>query len=222
MFAFLAPRPAPRHPGWPVATREVTLSDASSLRLRPLRSADGPQWCRMRRADEAWLRPVEPTVPGTWAEAHSRTAWRSTWASLRALAEDGVVVPLAIELDGCFAGQVTLGNIQHGAVRECWIGYWVYSGYMGRGVATAACALGTDLAFEAVGMHRVTATYLPSNPASGRVLLANGYRHEGFLRHNLHIDGRWQDHHFVAQNCDDYRAGAVDRLVNAGKISRRA
>lgn len=211
---------APYHPGWPESTRAVLLRDGGRVRLRPLEAGDGQQWARYRIADERYLRPVEPTVPTTWAAAHSRAAWRTTWANLKALADDGVVVPLAIELDGVFAGQVTLGNIQHGAVGECWIGYWVHSAFMGRGVATAACALGTDHAFGRVGMHRVTATYLPDNPASGKVLVANGYRREGFMRRNLHIDGQWRDHHFVALNADDYAAGAVERLVAAGDIRR--
>ena len=115
-------------------------------------------------------------------------------------------------------GQVTLGNIQHGIVSECWIGYWVHSPFMGRGIATAACALGTDHAFYRVGMHRVTATYLPSNPASGRVLRACGYREEGFMRRNLHIDGEWRDHHFVALNVDDFPSSAVSRLAAAGRV----
>lgn len=173
---------------------------------------------RTRLEDEAWLKPVEPTPNGTWREAHTYAAWRNTWLNLKRLAADGAVVPLVIVADGYFAGQVTLGNIQHGAVGECWIGYWVYSPFMGRGLATAACALGTDHAFYRVGMHRVTATYLPSNPASGRVLRACGYREEGFMRRNLHIDGEWRDHHFVALNVDDFPSSAVSRLAAAGRV----
>ena len=131
-------------PGWPEATPTVNIPGAS-LRLRPLASSDGKHWSRMRIRDEEILRPVEPTVPGTWEDGHSQAAWRSNWQNLRRFAHDGIIVPLAIELDGRFIGQVTLGNIQHGAIGECWIGYWVYSRYSGRGIATVACALGVDL-----------------------------------------------------------------------------
>ena len=206
------------HPGWPEATPTLTLNDASTLRLRPLRGRDGNAWSQTRTVDEAWLKPVEPTVAGSWASAHSAGAWHNNWRSLKRLAAEGIAVPLVVEVDGRFAGQVTLGNIQHGAVSECWIGYWVHSAYMGRGVAVAACALGTDHALGRVGLHRVTATYLPGNPASGRVLEINGYREEGFMRRNLHIDGRWRDHHFMALNADDYATTAVQRLAAAGRI----
>ncbi|MCP1387652.1 GNAT family N-acetyltransferase [Corynebacterium sp. TA-R-1] len=213
----LAPFRAPT-PGWPESTGDVILRDGSHVRLRPLASRDAEAWMQMRIQDEKWLKPVEPTTQGTWRDAHSPAAWRNSYLNLKRLAADGTVVPFVIEVDGHFAGQVTLGNIQHGAVSECWIGYWVYSPYMGRGVATAACALGTDHAFGRVGMHRVTATYLPYNPASGRVLKACGYREEGFMRRNLHIDGQWRDHHFVALNIEDFPTTAVQRLAAAGRI----
>ena len=205
------------HPGWPEPTPTVKIPGAS-LRLRPLASSDGKHWSRMRIRDEEILRPVEPTVPGTWEDGHSQAAWRSNWQNLRRFAHDGIIVPLAIELDGRFIGQVTLGNIQHGAIGECWIGYWVYSRYSGRGIATVACALGVDHAFARVGMHRVTATYLPDNPVSGKVLANVGFREEGYLRENLHIDGAWRDHHFVAQNIDDLPGSAVERLAARGRL----
>lgn len=206
------------HPGWPEPTPTVHIPGSSTLRLRPLSPRDGKDWARMRVVDESILRPVEPTVPGTWEDAHSPAAWRANWSNLQRFAGDGIIVPLAIELDGRFIGQVTLGNIQHGAIGECWIGYWVYSRYSGRGIATVACALGVDHAFARIGMHRVTATYLPDNPASGRVLANAGFHPEGYLRENLHIDGAWRDHHFVAQNIDDLPGSAVERLAARGRL----
>lgn len=86
-------------------------------------------------------------------------------------------------------------------------------------MATAATALGVDHAFGRVGLHRVTATYLEHNPASGRVLAANGFRHEGYLRRNLHIDGAWQDHHYVALVKEDFASTAVERLRQAGRLA---
>lgn len=206
------------HPGWPMATPTVFIRGDKPVRLRPLKRSDGRDWSRMRISDEALLRPVEPTVQGTWQDAHSPEAWRSTWSNLRRCANEGIVVPLAIEYDGHFAGQVTLGNIQHGAISECWIGYWVHSRYNGRGIGTVACALGVDHAFARVGLHRVTATYLPDNPASGKILANAGFREEGYLKENLHIDGRWRDHHFVAQNIDDLPGSAVERLAAQGRL----
>lgn len=208
----------PVHPGWPESTPTVRLATGETLRLRPLTNRDGADWAEIRLLDEQWLRPVEPTTADTWKQAHSAASWRNNFSYLRGLASRGVAVPLAIELDGAFAGQTTIGNIQHGAVSEAWIGYWVHSIHMGKGVATAACALGTDHAFSRIGLHRVTATYLPSNPASGKVLMTAGFREEGLLRRNLHIDGEWRDHIFVAQNVEDHPDTCVARLRSAGRL----
>ncbi|GAB3939123.1 GNAT family N-acetyltransferase [Corynebacterium tapiri] len=212
-------RPHPVHPGWPEVTPCVTLLSGEELRLRPVVSSDGAAWSRMRRADEAWLKPVEPTQHTTWHEAHSTVAWRSLFRAFKEQAQRGTLVPMVIEIDGEFAGQVTIGNIQHGTISDAWIGYWVHSAHMGKGAATAACALGVDHAFRRIGLHRLTATYLPSNPASGAVLLKNGFREEGFLVGNLHIDGQWRDHHVVALLNDEFPQSCVARLVRAGKIA---
>ncbi|MDO5076335.1 GNAT family N-acetyltransferase [Corynebacterium sp.] len=208
----------PRHPGWPEATPEVQLLDGSSVRLRPLVFTDGAAWREQRLSDQHILQPVEPTMPSGWSSAHSKSAWLGTILSLRSAADTGTLLPMAIELDGKFVGQVTLGNIQHGVVSDCWIGYWVHSSVTGRGIATAALALGLDHAFRRVGVHRVTATYLPENLASGKVLQHCGCRTEGFLRRNIHIDGEWRDHYLVAITQDDFTQSAVKRLRESGRI----
>lgn len=206
------------HPGWPESTPYVTLNDGGRVRLRPLMHTDATEWRQMRLLDEPYLRPVEPTIATTWEDAHSLAAWQGHFSYLRAAAQQGNVVPLVVEVDGDFAGQVTLGNIQRGSVSECWIGYWVFSALQGRGVGTAACALGVDHAFARVGLHRVSATFLPSNAHSGRVLTNTGFVQEGMLRRNLHIDGRWQDHAFMAIVVDDFAETAVERLRAQGKL----
>ena len=210
--------PHPEHPGWPETTDRVMTPDGTLVRLRPLLRRDAGSWSAMRTEDVDILRPVEPTVAGTWERAHDRSAWWRLLLSLRTMANTGVLVPMAIECDGHFAGQLTLGNIQHGVVSDCWIGYWVSSRYTGRGVATAAVALGVDHAFDRVGVHRITATYLPANPASGRVLAINGFREEGYLVRCLHIDGDWRDHHLVALTAGEFLDSCVNRLIRSGRI----
>lgn len=214
----------PDHPGWPEATPSLKMRGTSAfpqglnVRLRPLLRSDGSAWRQQRIEDRDFLKPVEPTLPTDWVSAHSQSAWWNHLMFLRESARSGTVVPLVIEVEGQFRGQLTLGNIQHGGVSECWIGYWVHSGVHRAGIATAACALGVDHAFYRVGLHRVTATYLPENPASGKVLHNNGFRDEGFLRRNLHIDGAWRDHHFLALNREDFASSAVARLQAAGRV----
>ncbi len=161
---------------------------------------------------------MEPTVPGQWRDSHTDQAWRATVRGLLKMARQGTVLPFAVDVDGEFAGQLTLGNVQHGVVCSCWIGYWVYSGYSGRGVATAAVALGTDHAMKHVGMHRVEATVMEDNAASRAVLARTGYREEGRLRRNLHINGQWRDHILVAQTVEETAGGVLAGLQRSGVL----
>lgn len=203
------------HPGWPEYTRTL-LVGGHKLRLRPLKRSDGAEWARQRIADARILEPVEPTTLTSWTKAHTAAQWRGIFFSLSQAAYAGTVVPMAIEIDGRFQGQLTLGNIQHGSVSDCWIGYWVFSHFTGLGIATAACALGVDHGFGRVGVHRITATHLPENEASHRVLKKNGFRNEGLLRRNLHINGRWRDHYLMALTADEFTDTAVQRLIAYG------
>ena len=219
LLGFFSSRSSGRHPGWPQTAGPVTTCHGDTVALRPIGVKDGDWWRKTRLRQEARLRPVEPTVSQGWLRAHTPAAWGEHVTMLRAQAKDGEAVPLIIEVNGQPAGELTLGSIQHGTISECWIGYWVAAEYTGRLVATVATALATDHAFDKVGLHRVTATYLPDNPASGAVLRHNGYREEGFLIADIHIDGQWRDHHLMALTKEEFDTTCVGRLAEAGKIT---
>ncbi|PRC47110.1 RimJ/RimL family protein N-acetyltransferase, partial [Mycobacterium sp. ITM-2017-0098] len=123
-----------QHPGWPMPAGPLRVP-AGLVRLRPIRLRDGAQWSRTRLADRRHLEPWEPSTDMDWELRHSVSAWPSVCSGLRSEARKGRMLPYAIELDGQFAGQLTIGNVTHGALRSAWIGYWVASGSTGGGVA---------------------------------------------------------------------------------------
>ena len=126
------------------------------------------------------------------------------------------MLPYVIEVDGRFRGQLTIGNVTHGALKSAWIGYWVSSAISGGGVATGALALGIDHCFGPVTLHRVEATVRPENSASRRVLAKVGFREEGMLRRYLDVDGAWRDHLLVAITTEEVVGSAAARLVENG------
>jgi ribosomal-protein-alanine N-acetyltransferase len=129
------------------------------------------------------------------------------------------MLPYAIELDGEFCGQLTIGNVTHGALRSAWIGYWVEKVHNGGGVATAALALGLDHGFGPVMLHRIEATVRPENVASRAVLAKAGFREEGLLQRYLEVDGAWRDHLLVALTVEELSGSATSALVHAGRAS---
>jgi len=192
---------------------------AGVVRLRPVRLRDGAVWSRIRLAERAHLEPWEPVAEVDWTSRHVVSAWPSICSGLRAEARRGRMLPYVIELDGEFCGQLTIGNVAHGALRSAWIGYWVAREFNGGGIATAALALGVDHGFGAVGLHRIEATVRPENGPSRAVLARCGFREEGLLRRYLEVDGAWRDHLLVALTVEEMTGSAVSSLVNAGRAA---
>lgn len=143
------------------------------------------------------------------------------YSSLRSEARKGRMLPYVIEVDGRFCGQLTIGNVTHGALRSAWIGYWVSRTVIGRGVATGALALGLDHCFGPVTLHRVEATVRPENEASRAVLAKVGFREEGLLRRYLDVDGAWRDHLLVAMTAEEVDGSVAARLVREGRARWR-
>ncbi|MDQ6656667.1 MAG: GNAT family N-acetyltransferase [Actinomycetota bacterium] len=187
-------------------------SKAGEVALRPLHRSDGAAWRAIRTRDESFLRPWDPTSSRTWAERHSRTEWRRHRLQLRTAVLRGEALAFAIVVDDAFAGQVTFGGIQRGALRSGWVGYWVDSGLHSKGVATIALALAVDYAFGGGGLHRVEATIAPENAASRKVVGHLRFREEGMLQRYLEIDGGWKDHLLFALTSDEVRGGLVSLL----------
>ncbi|MEI7519242.1 MAG: GNAT family protein [Mycobacteriaceae bacterium] len=203
------------HPGWPAPVGPLRVP-AGVVGLRPIRMRDGAQWSRTRAAERDKLEPWEPTAELDWIARHTVSAWPPMYSGLRAEARRGRMLPYVIEVDGRFCGQLTIGNVTHGALRSAWIGYWVASGVTGGGVATGALALGVDHCFGAVMLHRVEATVRPENAASRKVLSKVGFREEGLLKRYLDVDGGWRDHLLVAITSEEIEGSATAQLVRRG------
>lgn len=197
--------------------------EAGVVRLRPVRMRDGGQWSQIRLADRSNLEPWEPSTELDWTVRHMVSSWPSVCSGMRMEARRGRALPFAIELDGQFCGQLTIGNVTHGALRSAWIGYWVASAAAGGGVATGALALGVDHCFTSVRLHRVEATVRPENTASRAVLAKVDFREEGRLQRYLDVDGAWRDHLLVGLTVEEIGqtgGSAVSKLVRAGRASR--
>lgn len=180
---------------------------------------DGKTWSELRIRNQNALLPWEPTGIGAWRERHQPTAWPPLFAILKSEAKRGTILPFVIELDGEYVGQLTVGNIQRGAVRSAWIGYWIDEGHFGSGIATAAVALGVDHCFGPVGLHRLEATVQPANVASQKVLEKVGFRREGLLERYMDVNRRWRDHLLFGLTTEEVMGSAVETLVRAGRAS---
>jgi ribosomal-protein-alanine N-acetyltransferase len=179
------------------------------VELHPLRRRDADEWSRLRRANEDWLSPWEPSSPVPWSDRHTPASYRAMRRAVARRARLGTSVPLAVRVEGRLAGQVTLDNIVRGAMRGGHLGYWIDRRVAGQGMASLAVALVCDHAFGAVGLHRVEADIRPENLPSRRLVERLGFRQEGLLRRFLDIDGDWRDHLAYALLAEDLPGGVL-------------
>ncbi len=191
--------------GWPV------VLTSGEVRLRPLTYADGDAWRRAREGSAAWLRPWDATVP---PGAGSRPAtFRALVSTMRKFARAGTAYPFAIDVDGAFAGQLSVNNIVRGSGQFGSIGYWIDREYAGRGVVPRAVALAIDHCFFTAGLHRIEIAIRPENTNSLRVVEKLGMREFGYAPKFLHIDGAWRDHRLYAVTVEEVPGGMLRRLL---------
>lgn len=190
---------------WP-ATLSGRTTAGSTVLLRKLRGRDRREWEALRRDNAAWLGQWEATSPGP---AAGLLTYRQQVRLQDREADQGRMLPFAIELDGRLVGQMHLFGIAWGSMRSGAAGYWVDESIAGQGIAPYALALLCDHAFSGMGLHRVEVNIRPDNRASLRVVAKLGFRDEGVRLRYLHINGAWHDHRSFALTTEDLDGGRV-------------
>ena len=191
--------------GWPATLPygEVTL--------RPLRYRDARAWRAVRRRNAAWLQPWDATVPPGGSERPA--SFRALVARMHHHARQGLAMPFAIEVDGRFAGQVTVNNIVRGSAQFASVGYWLDRDVAGRGIMPTAVALVIDHCFRSAGLHRIEVAIRPENSNSLRVVEKLGIPEVGYAPRYLHIDGDWRDHRLFALTTEEVPGGLLRRFL---------
>ena len=157
------------------------------LRLRRFVDADAPR-VQLLAGDAA---VAEPTlhIPHPYPDGVAE-AWiagqAQEWAESRR-----AVWAITRKDDGLLLGTIDL--FFRLARHQAGTGYWVGREYWGQGVATEALGAVIEWGFDALGLHRIEASHLTRNPASGRVMAKAGMRLEGTQRESVMWRGRFED-----------------------------
>ena len=190
--------------GWPVTLQHGDIT------LRPLRYRDARAWRAVRRRNATWLQQWDATVPPGGTERPA--SFRGLVARLQSNGRQGLGMPFAIDVEGRFAGQVTVNNIVRGSAQFASIGYWLDRDVAGRGIMPTAVALVVDHCFRSAGLHRIEVAIRPENSNSLRVVEKLGIREVGYAPRYLHIDGAWRDHRIYAVTVEECPGGMLARL----------
>ena len=177
--------------------------------LRPLARSDAAAWREARRRSATWLVRWDATVPP--GGSNRPASFGALVRRMNRQAREGTTFGFAIDVDGVFAGQVTINNVVRGSAQFASVGYWLDQRFAGRAVMPRAVAMTLDHCFGPLGLHRVEVAIRPENTNSLRVVEKLGIPEVGYAPRFLHIDGDWRDHRLYALTAEDVPHGLLAR-----------
>ncbi len=139
-----------------------------------------------------------PRPPGSHSEEYWR--WRLEENRDEYLADRSCRLQLldARDPEGPVLGHISFTEVVRGPLQACNLGYNIDHRFEGRGLMREGLCAAIDFAFGRLGLHRLSANYMPINDRSGRLLRSLGFAVEGYARDYLYIAGAWRDHVLTA------------------------
>jgi ribosomal-protein-alanine N-acetyltransferase len=167
--------------------KELPALSAPRLVLRPFEPADAHDVQRL--AGDRAIADTTRDIPHPYADGMAEE-WIGTHRSAFEAGEAAVfavVLRETAELTGAIG--LTISRRFDNAE----LGYWIGRPYWGRGYCTEAATAILDYAFRDLGLHRVYASHLARNPASGRIMEKLGMTREGLRRQHVSKWGQYED-----------------------------
>lgn len=166
---------------------EQPVLETPRLLLRPFTLADASDVQRLAGAPEVagttlnMPHPYEDGVAEAWIGGHAA----------RFTSGGGVNYAVTLRADGALMGSVSL--IVTRRHRRAELGYWLGVPFWGRGYMTEAAGALVGHGFSLLDLHKIEATHMTRNPASGRVMDKIGMVREGLLHGHILKNGRFED-----------------------------
>ena len=157
------------------------------LVLRPFTVADAPDVQRL--AGEREVASTTLNIPHPY-EAGMAEQWINTHHEVYKRGE-GVSFAIVRRVDHVLIGAIGLRLQQSHARTE--LGYWIGIPFWRQGYCTEAAQAVVRYGFEVLGLHRIYATHITRNPASGRVMQKLGMTYEGCARQHVQKWGVFED-----------------------------
>ncbi len=163
--------------------------------LRPLGTSDFEQWREVRRRGGEWLTKWEPRPAASQPNmVEDARAFAARCGARDRERQMGTGYGFGVFVNGRFAGEVNLNNVQRGAFQNAYVGYWIDRALAGHGYTPEAVVATFRFGFEDAALHRLQVAVVPRNASSRRVAEKLRLRDEGIAVRYLEINGRWEDH----------------------------
>jgi RimJ/RimL family protein N-acetyltransferase len=178
----------------------VPKIETARLKLRAFTEADIPELLPLIGAREIAATTLRIAHPYTEQNAKDFIA--------KSRDEDNIWLAITQRSDGRLCGGAGLMlELEH---HRAELGYWVGVPYWGKGYATEAAQAMLRYGFNALKLHRILASCMSHNSASGKILLKLGMHHEGCLREH---QCKWGE--FVNVDCYGILRSEWESLANS-------
>ena len=160
--------------------------------LRPGLEADAAA-CAALADDEGVAANLRDVFPHPYTEQDARD-----FIALCLAADPDEALSCVVEVDGVFAGSVSLTRGADVARKSAELGYWFGRPFWGKGVATEAVRQMCARGFGEWDIVRIFAEPFSHNCVSCRVLEKNGFTHEGTKHLSVYKRGKLLDSEMYA------------------------
>ena len=126
-------------------------------------------------------------IPHPYLEQHAIgwiNAANEGWKS-----QKSYVFAIRLRPTGAFIGGI--GLHLHKAYQQAEMGYWMAFPFWNKGYTSEAVGRILSFGFETLELHKIFATHMINNPASGKVLEKNGMIHEATMLDHLKKDEQY-------------------------------
>jgi ribosomal-protein-alanine N-acetyltransferase len=165
----------------------IPMLETTRLRLRPYAPTDAPAVQRL--AGEKAVAATTAALPHPYP-AGVAEAWIATHAGKWAEHEE-LIFAITLKPTGELLG--SMGLVLSPAHEMAELGYWVGLPYWNHGYASEAARAVIDCGFRSLGLNRIQAHHMATNPASGRVMEKAGMTREGYSPQALKKTGQFHD-----------------------------
>jgi ribosomal-protein-alanine N-acetyltransferase len=164
---------------------EPARDAASRVVVRRVRRADAEELIALNRESAAYHAP--------WETAFINQDRFDAWFE-RGLTGANVLLIARERATNDVVGVINFNDIQLGALRSTYCGYWGYPRTGRRGLMTDALREAVRFGFDELGLHRIEANIQPGNARSIALVRRVGFTKEGFSPRYLFLSGAWRDH----------------------------
>ena len=159
--------------------------ESNRLRLRRITAADIPDI--IKYANNPKISRTTLNVPFPYREKDA-IGWINM-ANQGFEDQSRYIFAIALLSNNEFIGGI--GLRVNGRFNHAELGFWIGEPFWNNGYVTEAAAEVLKFGFEEIGLHKIFATHLVDNPASGKVMIKNGMIKEGVLVDHIEKEGKY-------------------------------